>query len=679
MKDNTALGRMLIREGDIFAFIPVAAVVAAGTLLVDLGTLLATLATLCISVIPGFLVARRFLRTVPAVLYGFPLGYTLTSLVLILVVAVHGWSFIFIGIAYVTTVAILFWLLRGRRPIAAGETADTPSLPLIVALTTAFAVALLYFPLVRAGALTLNGYAYTGLFGHDFILRGVDSVALANDVPSENYFFNGVKTYNYYILWYMLPATVYNLLGQRAPITGIISLLDLTNVAIFGPLLYYALERFMRATLAEAVHATRLAVIFFLLFLLSYSYHWLFFAVTQFFNPLTVPALAHASEQMGQVSTSWLKDFLFQPHCVLALMQFLVVVRLAIEPRPRSWALWAGLLLGSILLTDVVLFLVLGSAFGIWYLLRGSLRHRFLELVLLIGSALGVIALAFALRVFAVPEYSNRIVLSPYVTAIIGLPALLLLCLGPLVVCGILVLRIPKRFASEEARLLLILLVVSLFFMLFVTEVVEGNVFLRKSLMALRLPFFIFASAYLYAFLNARRPQLMLVLLIGLGVPTLLTDLYATSQTTDSRYTMYIAPDEMKAARWLRSNTRPDSVVQSLIEYHGGIFDYSLPICFGDRRAALGLWQMAFQRYPNRDAITRRVHQVQALFSTESNEERASLTKDLHIDYVVIGPRERARFPGVDSRFLADTLHFTPEHVAQTVTVFRVRVDADAT
>jgi hypothetical protein len=73
--------------------------------------------------------------------------------------------------------------------------------------------------------------------------------------------------------------------------------------------------------------------------------------------------------------------------------------------------------------------------------------------------------------------------------------------------------------------------------MLFVTEVVEGKVFLRKSLMALRLPLFIFAAAYLYKSSQDRLRKIWVVVL-ALGVPTLLTDVYATSQTTDMRYTL---------------------------------------------------------------------------------------------------------------------------------------------
>jgi uncharacterized membrane protein len=134
-----------------------------------------------------------------------------------------------------------------------------------------------------------------------------------------------------------------------------------------------------------------------------------------------------------------------------------------------------------------------------------------------------------------------------------------------------------------------------------------------------------------------------------------------------------VSTDEMSAARWLRTNTDPMAVVQSLIEYHGGQFDYSLPICFGERKTALGLWQMAFQRYPNRDAITARVHEIQDLFSTSDDNQRAGIAHRLKINYVLIGPRERARFPDSDARFGADTVHFERQFFSPTVAIYWVK------
>ena len=52
------------------------------------------------------------------------------------------------------------------------------------------------------------------------------------------------------------------------------------------------------------------------------------------------------------------------------------------------------------------------------------------------------------------------------------------------------------------------------------------------------------------------------------------------------------------------------------------------------------------------------------MFSTANVEERASLTHGLHIDYILVGPHERARYPGVEARFEADPSHLEEAYAA---------------
>jgi hypothetical protein len=565
-------------------------------------------------------------------------------------------------------------MLPSRSAAPAADGAAKPQLPLTVALGLGVTVLLLAIPLDHDGRLTARGYAFAGLFAHDFILRAADAAALANAIPSDNYFFAGVKTYNYYVLWYLLPATVYNLLGKRAELTGVISVVNLFEVCAFGVMLYFMLASLVRATGPAAGAAFRLGLIFVLLFTFSYSYHWLFFVVAKLPEVATIPPLAHAAALMGPVSTSWFKDFLFQPHCILGLMQFIAATRIAASAGFRARGLWLGTLFGAMLLTDVVTFLVAGSAFGLWYLSRRDEKIRPLELCVAGAVVLAVVAFAFYCGILAVPQYSNKVVFSPYWLAIATLPALLLVALGPLAVFGVLALRHRTGWSAEQRRLLLILLAVSLFFMLFVTEVLEGNVFLRKSLTVLRLPLFILSAAFLYTTWSSLRRvsgiTAALVALAALAVPTLLTDLLATSATRDARYTTYVTVDEMNAARWIRGNTPQDAVVQSLIDYVGP-YDYSLTVCFGERRAAVGLWLMAHQRYPNTAAITQRVRAIETLFATDDPAERARVVRDLHIGYVLIGPREEARFPGAGARFDADPAHFREVYASGGVKVYQ--------
>jgi uncharacterized membrane protein len=204
--------------------------------------------------------------------------------------------------------------------------------------------------------------------------------------------------------------------------------------------------------------------------------------------------------------------------------------------------------------------------------------------------------------------------------------------------------------------------------MLCITEVLEGNVFLRKALTVARLPLLLLSGRYLYSFL---RPSLGVSLLVLLAAPTLLTDAYATSDTSDARHVDYVSKEDMAAALWIRGHTERGAVVQSLIDYPGP-FDYSLTVNFAYRRAALGLWKMAYQRYPNRPALDERVREVNALYMTPSDDERIRLAKALDIDYVYVGSQEQTKYPGITARMDADILHFKSVYRYGQVSIYQV-------
>ena len=651
---------------------PLAVAAVAGLWIADAATMAAAVITFMAVALPGFIVFRRFASTTVAMVYGVPLGYSLTSLIIIAAVGLGGWSIPVIGCAYVLLLAAVYMIARmapgGRGDQASAQDDYDIELPLFVAIALATFVLLLSIPLAHAGSLTERGYAFAGLFGHDFILRATDSVTLAQSIPEDNFFFHGQKTKNYYILWYILPATIVNLLGKNADAAKIVASVSLISVPVFGMLVYFALESFVKATTQVAIASMRLAIIFLLLFICCYSYHWVFYGLTHVLDPAVYPAVDRVSHMMGPVSTSWFKDLLFQPHSMLALMQLLAVMYLSLRPPLPLRGLWIGLLLGSMLLADTVVFLVIGSAFGVWYLFKVFDRSRISELAQMIGSVACVVALCLGIHAFGSAEYSNKIVFLPYTAAIVGLPLLLPLCLGAMPILPLLAWKQRAWHLERQTWLLIALLIASLFFMLCITEVLEGNVFLRKALTVARLPLLLLSGRYLYSFL---RPTLGVSLLVLLAAPTLLTDAYATSDTSDARHVDYVSKDDMTAALWIRGHTERGAVVQSLIDYPGP-FDYSLTVNFAYRRAALGLWKMAYQRYPNRSALDERVREVNALYMTSSDDERITLAKALDINYMYVGPQEQAKYPGITARMDADILHFKSVYRYGEVSIYQV-------
>jgi hypothetical protein len=651
---------------------PLAVAASAGLWIADAATMAAAVITFVAFALPGFIVLRRFTSTTVAMVYGVPLGYSLTSLIIIAAVGLGGWSIPVIGCAYVLLLVTVYVIARvaqgSRGDLVSAQDGGDAELPLFVAITLATFVLLLSVPLAHAGSLTERGYAFAGLFGHDFILRATDSVTLSQSIPEDNFFFHGQKTKNYYILWYILPAMIVKLLGKNADAVKIVASVSLISVPVFGMLVYFALESFVKATTQAAIASTRLAIIFLLLFTCCYSYHWVFYGLTHVLDPAMYPAVDRVSHMMGPVSTSWFKDLLFQPHSMLALMQLLAVMYLSLRPPLPLRGLWIGLLLGSMLLADTVVFLVIGSGFGVWYLFKVFDRSRISELAQMIGSVACVVALCLGIHAFGSAEYSNKIVFLPYTAAIVGLPLLLPLCLGAMPILPLLAWKQRTWHLERQTWLLIALLIASLFFMLCITEVLEGNVFLRKALTVARLPVLLLSGRYLYSFL---RPTLGVSLLVLLAAPTLLTDAYATSDTSDARHVDYVSKEDMAAALWIRGHTERGAVVQSLIDYPGP-FDYSLTVNFAYRRAALGLWKMAYQRYPNRPALDERVREVNALYMTSSDDERITLARALDINYVYVGPQEQAKYPGITARMDADILHFKSVYRCGQVSIYQV-------
>jgi hypothetical protein len=663
---------------DAYFLIPLTVTVVLGAFLADGRTLGATTLAYALFSLPGFLIFRFVTAsTFCAAVYGVPLGISLTGLLILSVVATCGWSVPLLLLSYAIGLAVICRLgIRWRR---AKTTDPLPPAtmghpPLIVALVICVYVVMVFVPLSRVGALTPQGYAFVGLFAHDFILRGADVAALANGIPSDNYFFSGIKTYNYYILWYLLPATIYNALRRHAELRAIISLIDLLNIPVFGMLLYDTLARVVRQSDRRSANLGGLGIVFGLL-CLSYSYHWLFFLLKHFVDPTGPAFLIRISERMSAVSASWYKDFLFEPHAVLALMQLLLLIRLIDAPRSILVAVGCGVVLASLALTDTAMFLITACAFGGWYVISGRWRSRAGEMLLTGTTAAAIAAAVFALDVFTIPTYSNKIVLVPYVSIIAILPVFLLLVCGAQPVFASLEIR--ERLRCDGAwRFLLILLLTSLLFMLFVTESLEGNVFVRKSIMVFRVPLFLLAaSSLLEAF--QRRVHRMTWCLLLLAFPTLITDTYATSDIHNRSSTTYVTTGEMAAASWIKDHTERGAIVQSLGDYSApGAIDYSLTVCFGERKAALGLWKMAYQRYPNEEAIIRRARNVDTIFLSDDVVRRYRLLRALDVDYVLIGPRERAHYPGTEERFASDLVHFRRVYDSNEIRIYEVLVPA---
>jgi hypothetical protein len=633
--------------------------------------------------LPGvaFLRLRRF-DAVRAACWGVPLGFAFSGLALLLVVPLAGWDPALLGATYAATVAAAVVLgrrgpaERDRDPGFPGSNAPGAGMHVLVPLSVVGFCALVYVPLSQVGALTEQGHGYAGLFGLDFLVRSVHALTIAQTgIPPENYYFSGEKITNYYLLWYLAPSIAYKLLGASVSVVSVMSVMCLYNVPCFLLLLYSTMHDFVARRVggpARAVDGRRLAFVYAIVIFCS-SYHWVFFLLKHLSRRPGGGTQSFIASSMGWMSQAWYRVLLFEPQVVMALMMCMLLLGLLAFPPGRGRGVVLGVVLSALAMTDVWTFMIVCVS----YFLCGSVRAiagrgtvLWRELAVTAATGLFFAGTCFALGIVSVQASSNALVVGANRLVLLTLPVFLVLTYG-----GSALLAssgLARRFADDEFKLLPYLLLTAVVFMVGVTETLEGNVVLRKAIYLAAIPVSLLAGCTLYGLRTGKWYAVALAAMI-LGAPTIATDLYATAGIRNPDYTTYVGVDVMRAAAWIRGNTPAGACVQSAVDYPGN-YDYSPTIDFAERKAALGFWKMALLFYPDRRRLAERVRQVDEIFGAEDDGPRLRNLADLGIDYLVVGQRERALYPGCDQRFRRQPGHFRPVYEAGSVSVYQVQL-----
>ncbi|MBN2569703.1 MAG: hypothetical protein JXB42_09775 [Deltaproteobacteria bacterium] len=653
-----------------------------GMVLLDCLSVLVVSVLYGIFVFPGILLLRSMgISGLRSLFYGVPLGFSVTGLVLLVVIAVFGWNCLSITICYAALfVGVICVGMKGRiRRYAVIHPSESDSGNIDISFSLVLAIAVLsicvFIPLLRFGQLTEYGHAYSGLFGLDFLVRSVHAFSIAHSgLPPDNYYFAGTKITNYYFLWYLLPAMAYKILGTGSDIRAIVAVICLMTVPfflfIFYDLLRNFLSRAMKVTLSE-INAKKCSAVFFLVVFCS-SYHWVFFILKKIVHYFGIPKLSQMAEQMNWLSQSWFRDFIFEPQVIIALMMaMLLYYFLSITP-----GLWRGVTIGTILsaiaVTDVWIFMVVCIAYFSYCVMRVIIEKQIIivfDTLLTAITGLLFVGIFYAVGLFAFQESSNALVFKPNFTMILGLPVFLILIYGGAAVVGI--LGAMKSRHVMENQFLALTFLFSILFIVAVTEVMEGNVCLRKALYLARLPLSLWAGFMLYRVLISGKCIVITTVIMLVGLPTMATDIYAVAGTGNRNFTTYVSPAESAASEWIRFHTPVDSVVQSKVDY-SGYYDYSLTIDFGERKAALGFYKMALLFHPQREDIVERLDKIKLMFRTEDDAERLQLLRELKINYVFIGKREEKTFPQCGKRFSERKEDYRLVYSNNEVMIFKV-------
>lgn len=156
------------------------------------------------------------------------------------------------------------------------------------------------------------------------------------------------------------------------------------------------------------------------------------------------------------------------------------------------------------------------------------------------------------------------------------------------------------------------------------------------------------------------------------AAPTLVIDAYNTQDLTNRqggasfRWTLILTSDELEAFRWMKAQTRPDAIFQvDPVIRDADTWAY-LP-AFGERRMSAGLpiSMVPLNKYVYE---SRRIRQIY----DEPAAEAYDRARRSGVQFVLVGPPERAAHPGVEARLdtIPDLLPIAFRN--GTITIYRV-------
>ena len=605
--------------------------------------------------LPGIFLARLFFGSEvhpwpERLIFGAVLGIASSSYIAIAVGYIHGWSpraIVFAILAFTVALAAIARLL----PYRTGLTPTRKWTVIDWAALSAMGLVLVLFsaiPYLRVGKLTPHGYAYTWLFGLDFLLRADYISAMTVKLPPDLFCVTGTPL-RMYLVGYAMPAFAYAGSGKSIPLHSILLLVTLGSSLLLLACLYV----FLRTTFSS----TKVVLSTAFLALFAYSYYWLYDVAKEIaVKPGQIAGLWSDPKlwDYGSVSHLFQRIFLVEPQAALATSLLLIVLTVLNSCNYRLTSARLGILIGICLGvsfgTDAMQGAVVALWFGLVYLGRWlNAKERFrAEYAPFLSAVIscGLISISFfAMGMFKLST-SHQITLEPNLWLLVFGVFYFPIDFGPLLLLGTWgFVRWWRRGLAESIWPLLLLAALAL-----VQVAVVNEILVPRTRMANRLwPVVLLVGAgYLFHDLSSLKLQrwarLGIAAIILLGIPTFFTDIYFTSNVADVYDTRYVRPEDRLACDWIRHNLPEGTVIQGEPQYYAeadrGLY-ISLISSFAERPQILG-WYSAAAKIaeggrPVADA--RRADLERMLDSTDILEIKRIIQK-YSIDYLYIGPFE---------------------------------------
>lgn len=615
--------------------------------------ILYTAVTLALFMLPGFLVVPAFFGSDPGVrplhaIIGAVFGIAVSSYVAIVVGFLYGWSPKAISVAIVGLSGVcagIGRILRGRLDLRVRKWTGIDWI-----ILAGMGIVLVLFsasPSLHVGKLTSHGYAYTWLYGLDFLGRSDYITAMTERLPPDLFWMTGIPL-RMYLVGYAMPAFAYAASGRAIDLHSVLLLMTLALSFLMLGCLYI----FLRTMFSEL--KALLSAVFLVLF--AYSYYWLYDVVKAI---LMKPG--QRMQFYDSVSHLFQRTFLVEPQAALATSLLLIVLSMLALVRYRlndfAMAVFLGICLGVSFGTDAMQGVVMIVWFGLFYLGRillakGSLRDEYGPFMAAVVSC-GIVCVSFLLLGMYQRSTSHlvRIEFNRWL-AEFGL-AFFPIEFGPLLFLGAWgVVRWWRGSREDFGWPLLLLGGVAMMQVLFLEQFPNPRTRMADRLLPI---IFVVFAAYLFREWSPKRwrsARLAVAAMILAAVPTFFTDIYFTSNVNDVYNTRYVSVQDKQACDWIRQNLPETAVIQGDYNYFAGGPDrglyLSLISSFAERPQVLGWFSGAATLVDNGWTVAKeRRADIGEMLRSNEVSSLVRIVRKYAIDYIYVGPFEQEKYKGL--------------------------------
>lgn len=686
-----SISKALSKRGlHLFALFIVGGLIALVTSLAQPYDAFCTVLMLTMFCLPGLFIGRRLFgaaswKRPEGVIFGCVFGIVLGEYAVLTGGYIAGWSvrtglaswlMLFVLILILTYRKQAGSLLQGLREWERGDWLILEGMLLVLLIFVAI-------PFLNFGKLTKYGYAFTWLFGFDFILRGSYVAGITLGLPPDFLHLAGIK-FRYYLVSYAGPAFAYSLGHKSGTLMSVLLIYTLLIDVLFVACLFTLLRHFITGHRALGWTAAVAMV--------GYSYYgWYVLAQRVVLNlppswrELT---LGRALLDYGDVSHLFQRLYLVEPQASTGLCLILAILFLlesiGYEMRRYDLAILLGIGLGIEFGVDALLGLIFSLWFGISFLLRwaGELRLLRREIGPVVASVLSctVIFLGY----FAVGMYSfadsGAMTFEPYHWILRLAPIYFIIEFGPMVILGGWGLSLSwKNRSALVSRPLVLFAILILAQVVFV----RVGVLPRERLAERLLPIVLLVwTGHFFEEIFRRegkdKLRILAVILIGLAIPTFFTDIRYTSDVQDPARTGYVTVADMQACKWIRHNLPDNTIVQSQPNYNGrcganepAVAAISLIPNFAERRETIGEWYVAATTIVHTKDIEQvRARDISLLFEAQHADQVERVVAKYGINYIYVGSCDEQNNPQLLQILQSNPLFFHEVYSEDGVHIF---------